>query len=217
MKKIMFTILLGGAVLGFNKQVWAAEYKAPEKAADVPVEDVAFIGLEDTDKVVKLSDGTFLHGEATIGKFGLGENELTVVNSETAPNAVTVEVAKEILEKDKESNVVKPTPRGIVSSFNYKGLGHGASVSGHFARNRGWNSLNTVYQSTANGPYLRYYSGYDSAMVGTAQQATQTFSGRLSGTLLPANSYNYYPGINTMYTYYGSAPSQWQAYQIINI
>ena len=53
-------------------------------------------------------------------------------------------------------------------------------------------------------------------MVGGAQQAMRIFSCVLSGYTLPAQADNYYPGINTMYTWYPSYALQWQFYQIIN-
>lgn len=217
MKKIMLIVLLGTGICITNNQVEAAEYKEPTEVPEMSATDVAFAGLHDTDKVVQLPDGTFLHGEATIGEVSLTRNALVTINSETAENAITVEEAKEILEENKGEVENKPMLRGIVSSFNYRGLGHGASVSGYFSRSVGWNSLNTVYQSTANGPYLRYYSGYDSARVGTAQQAQQTFSGIISGSIVSAGLYQYFSGTNTMYTYYPRDPGQWQSYQIINI
>jgi hypothetical protein len=217
MKKLIIVILLGTSVFISSNHVEAAEYKKLEEVTDPSSENILFKGLQDSDKVVELDDGTFLHGEATIGVVGANEDEMITVNSETAPNAVTIDVAKEILLEDEGKNYFKPMPRGFVSSFNYKGLRYGSFVTGTFSRSVGWNSLNTVYQSTERGAYLRYYSGEDSAMVGTAQQATRTFSGSLSGNLLPINSYKYFAGINTMYTYYGRSNMPWQGYQIANI
>lgn len=217
MKKILLVLLLSPGLFLSNTLTEAAEYKEPTKVAQRPTEDFFFPGLKDTDKVVRLENGTFIYGEATVGEFGLRKNLLTIVNSETDPNSITVETAKKILETEKPEDSNKISPRGITSSFNYVGLRHGGHAEGHFSRSAGWNSLNTVYQSTANGPYLRYYSGYDSAMVGTAQQAVRTFSGGYAGNFLSADSYQYFSGINTMYTYYGSSNVQWQAYQIINI
>ncbi|WP_086350910.1 hypothetical protein [Candidatus Enterococcus clewellii] len=217
MKKVMLIVLLGVGISISNSQVEAAEYKELEAAPKMTAVEAAFAGLEDTDKVVQLPDGTFLYGEATIGEVGIHRNSSVTVNSETAENAVTVEEAKNILEEHKDKVPDKPMLRGVVSSFNYKGLRYGARVSGYFSRNTGWNSLNTVYQSTEGGSFLRYYSGYDSARVGSAQQALQTFSGIISGSIVSAGKYQYFSGINTMYTYYPRDPGQWQSYQIVNI
>lgn len=217
MKKLIFVALFGSMFFICNTKVEAAQYKDPVKVAKVSAEGAAFNGLKDTDKVVELEDGTFLHGKATIGMLGANRDEMITVDSETAPNAVTVEAAKEILSENEGENNFNQMLRGVSWSFNYKSMPYGASVNGHFSRSVGWNSLNTVYQSTGGGPYLRYYSGYDSAMVGTAQQATRTFSGSLSGNFLSADTYRYFPGINTMYTHYSSSNVQHQSFQIANI
>ncbi|MCB5954436.1 hypothetical protein [Enterococcus sp. CWB-B31] len=177
-----------------NLEVDAAQYKEPEVAiAEDPIkkgilesgdDSEIFFGVSDTDKVVELPDGAFLYGQAVVTT----NNQETEIDSENDSEAILVEEAREILEEraEKAGNVQGPVlARGVTPTFTHVLLKYGARGTGTFPSGIGWHSISCVYQSTDGGPYTRWETLGDSAMVGTATQATRTFNGTLSGTALP--------------------------------
>ena len=89
--------------------------------------------------------------------------------------------------------------RAITPSFNRVILRNKAEVKEVFSGTRGWHSMRSVYQSASEtGPYLLYSTSYhDSALVGTARQATNSMAGLgVYGYTLARDSSQYFAGAN---------------------
>ena len=95
MKRMILVALLGVGFLSVNMITEAAEYKENTRVLEKSTETVPFDELAETDKVVELPDGSFLHGEAVIGSLGQDQDDRTVVDSDTATISVTVAEARE--------------------------------------------------------------------------------------------------------------------------
>lgn len=221
MKKIIGLIILGSAVLGGVMQVDAAEYKEGgnifsnskvEALQEAEQTNYRFVGFSESEKVLKLPSGEYLQGKMIV-KTGLTE---VVLDSSSNPEAMTLEEAKKTVTKD-EVSTQQSFLRGEVPTFTLRQLEYGAIVDGAFSSGAGWHSIPYVYQSIVGGPYTRFGTFGDSARVGTAQQAVQTFLGNIQGTELSANTYQYFSGINTIYTYYPDNSNYAQTYQVANI
>lgn len=201
MKKL---VVIGILLLSFARMesVRAAEKKAIIQ--DENPNNELFGNWDDSDKVVELPDGTYLKGEAEVisstTNFSRNVSDSTQsYNSESDPNALTVEEAKEQA-KNINSNKAKFSTRGVDPSFNTAILRNKAEVKVFFRMTRGWHSLNTVYQSlTGTGPYLLYSMYNDSALVGSAQQATNSMLGLgVYGNISGRDSSQYFTGANTL-------------------
>ncbi|MCB5955008.1 hypothetical protein [Enterococcus sp. CWB-B31] len=99
MKKRIIGLLMFGFSLivsvSFVESVEAANYKEPAPT-EIPTNDVEIVtyGLEDSDSIVMLSDGAVIHGEVEM-RPSIDSNIVTVVNSDTDPQAITVEEFKD--------------------------------------------------------------------------------------------------------------------------
>lgn len=206
MKKLLLIALSLGAVLvGFNQKVDAAELKSIPKEENQPTKKL-FADLDDDEKVVQLPDGSFLKGEATYSS-GITKSAI-VFNSETDPNAISVEEANEIMIEGIEENSINLTPslgtRGIIAEFRTVTIKNNGYVQTAIdMKNVGWHSMPAVYVPAAGtGAYLLYKTEGDSALVGTGQQAVSSmFQGRTAGSALGNYSSAYYTGGETMYSY----------------
>lgn len=205
MKKSLIFAMSVITLFLFSQKVEAAAYRAisPEEQ-EALISDEPFAELNPDDKVLQLPDGTFLNGEATAY---YNENDLdsgVELNSETNPNSITVENARELIEEGYTENLNPRLTRGVTPEFKVIKLGTNAYAQRWVDMVPGWHSLPAVYYAAPNtgGPYLLFSTGNDSALVGSAQQATSSFNGRMAGTVLARDSSRYFAGTNTIYTYF---------------
>lgn len=205
MKKLIIFAMLGTTLFLFNQKSEAAAYReiSPEEQKNL-VSDEPFAELNPYEKVLQLPDGTFINGEAT-AYTDVNDLESGIeLNSETNPNSITVEDAREIIEEGHTENLTSPLTRGVVPEFRVIVLGKNGYAQRWVNAVPGWHSLPAVYYAAPNtgGPYLLFTTGNDSALVGSAQQATSSFNGRMSGTILAKDTSRHFAGTNTIYTYF---------------
>ncbi|WP_429976139.1 hypothetical protein [Enterococcus sp. DIV0086] len=221
MKKILSLLILSTVFIGGTLQVNAAEYREggnllqPSKTENLQEEkqlNYRFMGFSEFKKVLKLPSGEYIQGKMVV-KTGSTE---VVLDSSSSPEAMTLEEAKKSFNEE-DVPPQQALLRGEIPTFTLRQLEYGAIVNGAFSSGIGWHSIPYVYQSITGGPYTRFGTFGDSARVGTGQQAVQTFLGNLQGTELSANAYQYFSGINTIYTYYPDNFHYAQTYQVANI
>lgn len=206
MKKLLIIAMLGTTILFCNKKTDAAAYRevSSEEQQEL-LSDEPFADLDKDEKILQLPDGSFLKGEATAYSTMSRSGSGIILNSETNPNSITVEAAREIVEEESTIPTLNPyLSRAVTPNFQVIQLGRNAKVERWVEMRPYWHSLPQTYQAAANtgGPYLLFGTGNDSALVGTAQQATSSFTGRISGTVVARDTSKYFSGINTMYTYF---------------
>lgn len=79
--------------------------------------------------------------------------------------------------------------------------------------------MRSVYQSASEtGPYLLYSTSYhDSALVGTARQATNSMAGLgVYGYTLARDSSQYFAGANTIYSFFSNNMNFRQTVKVAN-
>lgn len=210
-------ILWVGLLFLCSQKVEAAELK-PLPQEEIKSTGEIFTDLENDDTVVQLPNEAFLKGKAVCSN---GTTDI-VFNSETDPNAVTVEEANDMIQEEQEDNSSNLTPsfatRGIMAEYRtYTIYSNSRVQQGFDMRYTGWHSMNDVYvPSAGTGAYLLYKTQGDSAMVGTGQQALSTmFYGRTAGT--PLVGENYFTGGKTMYTYFARPITTASGYTCLQI
>ncbi|EIB6520122.1 hypothetical protein K9D97_002735 [Enterococcus faecalis] len=171
------------------------------KAYKAPTE--RFSNLKDSDKILVLPDGGFLHGEATITDTTTNEI-IARYNSETDSNSVPVSNVKTILNSVLTTSVDNvPTPRRATPPNQSITLGNGGEYSSSPFSASGWRFGGYLFQSDpSTGPALLWASYKDSGVVGTETQAWNTLnSGTPIGESISAggSTYIYYKAC--YYTY----------------
>lgn len=217
MKKLVITCVLGLS-LAFTANpvaVLGAEKKAIDPNSTLGGEP--FDDWNDSETVIQIPNGAYVKGEVVVFDGNIG-SQGTVYNSETDKNAITVSEAKEELSNEKQ-NENKRTMRAITPSFNRVILRNKAEVKEVFPGTRGWHSMRSVYQSASEtGPYLLYSTSYDdSALVGTARQATNSMAGLgVYGYTLARDSSQYFAGANTIYSFFSNNMNFRQTVKVAN-
>lgn len=181
-----------------------------------------FSHLTDSDKVLKLSDGSYLHGEAEV--YDMDHELLTTYDSNTDPEAITVAKAKEECieqieadlaneENQKDSRYANWPPRKDMY------LSYGASYSRIITEGSspGWRfSEFSFFPKAGTGDYLRWRTYGDSARVGSRGDANATYEGTLRGTPIYEGKY-YWLSFNPGQAYYSYQPKSGSYYQVANV
>lgn len=168
-----------------------------------------FSNLKDSDKILVLPDGGFLHGEATITDTTTNE-VVAHYNSETDSNSVSVSNLKDILNNN---NI--PMPRRSTPPNQSITLGNGGEYTSSPFSASGWRFGGYLFQSDpSTGPALLWASYKDSGIVGTETQAWNTLnSGTPIGEAISAggSTYIYYKAC-----YYTFNPVSGSYYYVAN-
>lgn len=160
------------------------------KASEIDESEVLmntlFEGLEETDKVLELSDGGFLYGKA---KDVDAEDETIVYasyNSETDQNSITVKEAVEIIQNDE---CIQTRGAGLPSQTRL--LAAGAVYTSNTFSGSGWRFGGYYFKSGGNGDWLKWSTFNDDGRVGDIGDATSVKNN--AGSSRGMNLYVGYP------------------------
>lgn len=155
--------------------------------------EMMFSELNDSDMVLALPNGGFLHGESEL----LDENQniLTVYNSETDPNSITVSLAKELMveqaleensQKKNYLDLINPTIQGTAppSTTSYLVLGVNETYNSSTFSGSGWRFAGYWFYNhykASNGNYyaqgpLKWKTFVDSGAVGDAEDVNNIYA-----------------------------------------
>lgn len=200
----------------------ASEIDKPIRSGIVGKTDY-FHDMNDSEKVLALPNGGFLHGEGTLYDISDLTKALEVYNSETDPKSITVGQAKEIMKEQKENVVVEsifPSKilRGAYPPSTLINLSYGGSYTSDYFSGSGWRFAGYLFAAVNSaGPNLRWESHGDQGCIGTKQQALNTLdSGYAEGTLINNGAYLYLYGL-TAKTYYVHSPLSGTYYYVGNV
>lgn len=174
--------------------VSAAQYNADNE--NNPVK------LPDSATVIKLPDGSILHGKMDIiHASGSNLSYTTSYNSDTDKNAITVKDLNNGVNPVQSGDSMVST-RGISPSNELRVLQNQASIRSDPFTGSGWRFAGYKFApASGTGNYLLWNAIYDQGRVGTVQQAWATKNGSLSGTIVGGLSGKYVAGTTTFYTY----------------
>lgn len=227
MKKFVFTLLMSlGVLVAFSENVNATELKVVTPEMQKEAEKL-FGTLEESDSVLKLPDGGYLHGEAYDVDANNPEKVIATYDSEANPNAITVSEAKELID-----NPTVNAPLGIAtfgaspppsSSFRY--LANGAEYWSSKFSGSGWRFGEVAFMpAKGTGIYLGWQTFKDDGVVGGPNQANSTKAGSFSGSIVYVSqgyTYktpgDYHPGFPYVMMYYTLNPISGTQYYVANI
>lgn len=184
---------------------------ADEISANANEDQIAkdrFSHLKDSDSLLVLPDGGFLHGEAIVTSNEDPNEVVAHYNSATDPNAITVSQAREIMETNENKATFYDlekviTPRATQPSGTTWGLSLGASYSSSAFTGSGWRFAGYLFKAiNSAGPYLNWRAHIGSGVVGTATEAWNTYSSGVAiGEAIYAGGSTRMSGTSTFYTY----------------
>lgn len=189
-----------------------------------------FSTLEESDSIVRLPDGGYLHGEA----YDVSADDPTKIiaryNSETDPNAITVGEVVDLVESGSENppmervgvapRVATPPP-----SSSYRYLKDGGKYLSQPFSGSGWQFSGMGFMPyPGTGIYLGWQAYGDDGNVGGINAASSTWSGFFSGSPLYVSagySYKhtseYHPGAPNCMIFYSYNPVPGSRYYVANI
>ncbi|NBA39235.1 hypothetical protein [Enterococcus hirae] len=167
-----------------------------------------FSHLKDTDSLLVLPDGGFLHGEAIVTSRENPDQVVARYNSDNDPNAITVSQARKgIKENENKSDFYildqLISPRATKPSGTVWGLSLGASYSSSAFSGSGWRFAGYLFKAiNSAGPYLNWTSHVGSGVIGTETEAWNTYSsGYAIGEAIYAGGATRKSGTSTFYSY----------------
>ena len=161
MKSKSLLLCLGLSIVFSN---FLMPLKAEENNKNEIIVDSMFSGLDENDKVLELPDGGFLYGgQATVVDSEDESIILGVYNSETDPNSITVEEAKEILLEESENPI---QARGASLPSQTYVLQPGVAYQSNAFSGTGWRFGGYYFKSGGNGDWLKWSTYKDDGRVG---------------------------------------------------
>ncbi|MDR0921120.1 MAG: hypothetical protein LBM95_01925 [Lactobacillales bacterium] len=227
-KALLIASLTLGTLSVVNIEARAQEQNGPEQApilrSDAEV-TTRFTGMNDSDSLLILPDGEFLHGEVEISTIDEPEKILEKYNSNTDPKAKTVAEIKrswktqpvELLDNViKENDLLRGAAPAPLSAL--KTLVGGETYLSNGFSGRGWRYAESYYRpATGTGKFLRWETIKDSGIVGDREDANKTYRTGIG------YGYKIYPGhpqsvtgINNTLTYYTYNPIKGSYYSVAN-
>lgn len=176
-----------------------------------------FSDLEDSEKVLMLSDGGYLHGSGFITDSDNPEQIIAEYNSETDPNSITVQEAKAQVIDSLTNGIPTIQPRATtVPTQNFTLAANASYRSSNFSGS-GWRFGGyRFYPEPSSGYYLLWTSYGDDARVGNTWEATQTLNGTISGTEIYNNVSKYVNKGTLGQIYYSYNPVSGSYYIVSN-
>ncbi|MFV0560152.1 MAG: hypothetical protein ACK5NA_05500 [Enterococcus sp.] len=216
---LVTTVMLSGVGLMVNTNAYA------DTIGNVSLseENDDFLGLKESDSILFLPDGSYIHGE--LKEYSLTDLTQVVAqyNSETDSSAVTVSEAREILKRDKENYRQNESllqniknPRGTSPSNTVRELGLGAAYTSSSFTGNGWRFAGYRFKAVNSpGPNLKWSVTGGSGIVGYDWQAWNTYeSGVKIGTAIAPGDYPV--GIDAYSTFYAYNPINGTRYHVSN-
>ena len=218
MKRIKFLglLALSGMFLIPLVNVQAAQYHDPIDLDEIV--ESSFSGLEESELVLEMPEGGFLHGQATEYSTSDLNTVIAEYDSETDPNSVTVAEAREILKADAIEAETSIQPYGAVPPSNntLRKLKYGDKYDSKIFTGNGWRFSDVQWKAESGGDYLKWWSTVDSGMVGSYGEAYATYSGSIQGTLINLNTYVWNSENGQGQVYYTVNPIPGTQYHILN-
>ncbi|MBX8938921.1 hypothetical protein [Enterococcus gilvus] len=216
------SVALAGIVFSTSSTAHASELDEPIRSGIAEKTDY-FHNLDDSEKVLALPNGGFLHGEGTLYDVKDTTKPLEIYNSETDPKSITVGKAKEIMKEQQENSVVdsifsSEVPRGAAPPNTLINLSYGGSYTSEGFSGSGWRFGGYLFAAVnSSGSDLRWESHGDQGCIGTEQQAWNTYSsGYAEGTLIGNGQYLYLYGWVAK-TYFVYSPPAGTYYYVGNV
>jgi hypothetical protein len=166
-----------------------AGFETTSFAEDNNNNDVFFSELDESEKVLRLPDGGFLHGKATIRDSENRDIVIAEYDSSTDPNSVTVGDVRKGREEfpDYADNIL---PARATPPSNPMELWPQATYNSDMFSGSGWRFSGFVfYPKGGNGLYLRWITIFDDGVVGSLNQAHSTYNGSFAGQILYKDYY----------------------------
>ncbi|MFZ8766020.1 hypothetical protein [Enterococcus diestrammenae] len=224
MKKIALMVLTGISfvsisLLAFNQTSQAAEVQGEPILMKTNLDFLDH--LKDSDSLLCLPDGGFLHGTAELSTYG-DDKVLEYYNSDTDSNATTVGTVKKALAEmpqEKSSPFIfnlKDT-RGAKPATQVMKLGLDSSYSSSKFSASGIRFAGYLFQTKGTaGDRLRYYSYNTVGAAGSKTDASKVYSSNTwnaYGWLVYSYTYTYVGGVST---YWVNNPNSGTYYYVIN-
>ncbi|MBS6180157.1 hypothetical protein MKC91_17480 [[Clostridium] innocuum] len=235
LKKLSISILLCSSIISLN-YVHASEKQGEYDERNenfVDNKDIydnpeleLFPDLKDSDKVIELPDGGFLHGKANVIVEDLSGIKIETYDSSTDPEAKTIETIKHEIRESNEVDKVQQSDihnllRGASIPRTSFGLDKGASYTSKKFTGKGWDFSGYSFYAKdwfMNGQYLRWRTYGDSARVGDIGAANAALiSNVLQGTAInPGKYYWINEGVQGQ-IYFTYAPKTGTYYNVANV
>lgn len=202
MSLVGITLILA-SIFGFNQTSLASEDSNKPFLLETKFNFLEH--LNDSDSLLVMPDGGFLHGTATTSNYGDGEI-LGYYNSDTDGKATTVGTVKKIFSEisEEEGNLFNSKlglTRGTKPSSTVISLGLGASYSSSKFSASGIRFAGYLFQTKGTaGDRLRYYSYNTVGAAGSKTDAQNVYSSQkwnAYGKLVYSSTYTYVGGVST--------------------
>lgn len=230
MKKGYLIFLIGFGFFGtLGNSVNAAELKAVTPEMNENATEL-FGTLEESDSILKLPDGGYLHGEAYDVAADDPNKIIATYNSETDSNETTVGEVIDLVEEYNETSSLERvgvTPRVATppKTSSYRVLQAGGQYWSQAFSGSGWQFSGLGFLPAAGtGKYLGWQASKDDGNVGGPNQANSTWGGVYSGSPLYVSagySYktpqDYHPGFPYVMIFYSYNPVPGSTYYVANI
>ncbi|MCO5447798.1 hypothetical protein NG844_10245 [Enterococcus faecalis] len=187
-------------------------------------EETMFGGQADSTEYMKMPEGGYLHGEATLHSLDdEGNVKVEKYNSRKEPknNIITLGEIKENNNEEKKTVNKSTFPkeidlRGTKPSNTVYDLSYKANYISNNFSGKGWRFAGYLFRAVNSaGSDLRWESHNDNGVIGSKQQAWNTLdSGYAEGYLINTDSYLYLSGTKT---YYNHNPRNGAYYYVGNV
>lgn len=196
--------------------VHAADYHEPVSADPI---DSMFENLEDSDSVLHLPQGGYLHGTCEVYDASSPDTLIATYDSQNNPASITVRQAKKEMKASRSSGISTygANPPGTDTLLVLK---YGADYTSEPFSASGWRFGGKQFKaaSGSGGDYLRWTSYVDGGRVGNYNEAYATKnSGTIQGTALEAGVSVWNSEGNLGQIYYTYNPLAGTYYNVANV
>jgi len=213
-KKIIFSSIVLFSILGLSNVTYAAEYQPDGVSQNNTGNTGVLSGLDDSDSIVVLNDGSVIHGEVIISTVDNPDNKM-LIDSDSDPLAVTVSEYKEDSSNIESKDLPVSKLRAASPPAYSVELKNRASYTSAYFSASGWRFAERYYYpQSGTGAYLRWETFNDSGRVGGINDTRLTYDyGILTGTPIYPGGYRYVEGFMTYYTY---NPARYTYFKVSN-